>query len=186
MLETLASGRDPAGGAVSVIRMPIVVMGVSGSGKTSVGGLLASRLGMEFLDADQLHPPGNKRKMAAGMPLDDDDRQPWLARIADRLQAGALVVACSALKRSHRDRLRLDAADIRFVYLRGSTELLRQRIARRSHEFMPASLLDSQLQTLEPPQADERALTVDIGNSVQENVECALRWLEATSGDCAS
>jgi gluconokinase len=147
-------------------RAPIVVMGVSGSGKTTVGSALAARLGAPFVDADDLHPAANRAKMAAGVPLDDDDRWPWLRVVGEAIAAGvargeAPVVACSALRRAYRDVLREAAPGILFVHLAVSPAALAGRVAHRAHEFMPASLLGSQLATLEPLQPDELGLTVD-------------------------
>jgi carbohydrate kinase (thermoresistant glucokinase family) len=146
----------------------LVMMGVSGSGKSTVGGVLAGRLGWPLEEGDDLHPPENVAKMAAGHPLDDDDRGPWLERIrewiAEREAAGENgIVTCSALKRRYRDVLRDD--QVVFVHLTGSREQLLARLTARQGHFMPASLLDSQLADLEPPEADERALTVEIGPS---------------------
>jgi carbohydrate kinase (thermoresistant glucokinase family) len=146
----------------------LVMMGVSGSGKSTVGGVLAGRLGWPLEEGDDLHPPENVAKMAAGHPLDDDDRGPWLQRIrewiAEREAAGENgIVTCSALKRRYRDVLRDD--QVVFVHLAGSREQLLARLTARQGHFMPASLLDSQLADLEPPEADERALTVEIGPS---------------------
>lgn len=140
---------------------PVVVMGVSGSGKTTVGALLAEVLGVPFVDGDSLHPQGNVAKMAAGIPLDDDDRTPWLDAVGAVLARGSVVVACSALKRAYRDRLRVAAPNLELVFLDGSGELLAARMSHRPDHFMPALLLDSQLATLEPPAPDERPLTVD-------------------------
>lgn len=142
----------------------LVVMGVSGSGKSTVGARLAQRLGWDFAEGDDLHPAANVAKMAAGQPLTDADREPWLAAIAAwidaELQAGRRgVITCSALKRHYRDRLR--RADVRFVYLRVARAELERRLTRRPQHFMPASLLDSQLAALEPPAADEAAMTVE-------------------------
>ncbi|MGE5129531.1 MAG: gluconokinase [Sphingomonadaceae bacterium] len=143
--------------------MIVVVMGVAGVGKTTIGQLLANRLACEFLDADDFHPPANVAKMAAGTPLDDADRWPWLehlnALLRERAARGAsAVLACSALKNAYRERLCRDVARCRLVYLRADVRVLRARLAARTHRYMPASLLDSQLATLEPP-AD--ALEVD-------------------------
>jgi gluconokinase len=145
-----------------------VIMGVCGSGKSSIGAQLARELGIEFVEGDDLHPPDNARRMAAGIPLTDDDRHGWLIRVAARLReakrAGVgLVVSCSALKRSYRDLLRsVGEADVRFVYLRGSRALLAERMANRRGHFMPGSLLESQLSILEEPAPDERPLVCDI------------------------
>ena len=149
---------------------PVVVMGVSGSGKTSVGVSLAEAIGETFVDGDSLHPEANVAKMAAGIPLDDADRAPWLDAIGRVLAAGQVVVACSALKRAYRDRLRAAAPDLELVFLRGSRELLAGRVAHRPGHFMPASLLDSQLDTLEPPTPDEDQLTVDVARPLDEIV----------------
>lgn len=143
----------------------IVVMGVAGCGKSTVASLLADRLDWELLEGDALHPTRNVERMTAGIPLDDTDRAPWLAAIADRIRehraAGRpLVVACSALARRYRDMLRGEG--VIFAYLSGTRELLEQRIAARSGHFMKPGMLDSQLRTLEPPQPDEAAVTVDI------------------------
>ncbi|GAB3537450.1 gluconokinase, GntK/IdnK-type [Arthrobacter tecti] len=122
----------------------VVVMGVSGCGKSTVGTLLAQDLGVKFLDGDSLHPPSNVEKMAAGIPLDDVDRQPWLKEIGWRFAAAgekSLVIACSALKRSYRDLIRSRAAEAQFVHLHGTAELLAARMAARPGHFMPPSLL---------------------------------------------
>ena len=164
----------------------IVVMGVSGCGKSSVGAGLAQALGVEFVEGDLLHPPHNVALMAAGIPLGDADRAGWLASIGQRLgQAQAagqgLVVSCSALKRRYRDGLRAACPGLRFVYLHGPAALLRQRMAARAGHYMPASLLDSQLATLEPPAADEQALIFDIGPGSAEVVAAALAELQSQS-----
>jgi carbohydrate kinase (thermoresistant glucokinase family) len=150
----------------------IVVMGVSGSGKTTVGRELAQRLGWTFDEGDTLHPPENVAKMRAGHPLDDQDRAPWLAAIAalidkHRDHGEAAVVACSALKRRYRDVIIGDRPDVRLVYLEGSRTLLAGRLADRKGHFMPARLLDSQLATLEPPSSDEHAVTVAVDSPVE-------------------
>jgi gluconokinase len=145
-----------------------VMMGACGAGKTVIGTRLAAALDVAFVEGDELHPPDNVRKMAAGTPLTDDDRHGWLTAIAARLRdakrAGmGLVVSCSALKRRYRDLLRsLGAADVRFVYLAGDRALLAERMAQRRGHFMPPALLDSQLAILEEPAADERAWVCDI------------------------
>jgi carbohydrate kinase (thermoresistant glucokinase family) len=145
---------------------PVVVMGVSGSGKTTVGAALADALGLRFVDGDALHPEANVAKMAAGIPLDDADRAPWLDAIGAVLAAGPVVVACSALKRVYRDRLRAAAPPLQLVFLDGDRAVLAARMAARPGHFMPTSLLDSQLATLERPDADEHALTADIDEPV--------------------
>ena len=144
---------------------PVVVMGVSGSGKSTVGAALAQRLRLPFVDADTLHPPANIAKMAAGEPLDDDDRYPWLERVGGWLAGhrDGGVVSCSALKRKYRDQLRAHCPRVEFVYLSGSPELIGGRLAARSGHFMPAALLRSQFDALEPLGADEAGVTVDAG-----------------------
>ena len=149
--------------------MIVVVMGVSGCGKTTVGNLLASRLGYPFLDADEFHPPENVAKMAAGTPLSDSDRWPWLEKLNGKLiENRSAVLACSALKESYRAALSRGLPDCRFVHLRGSIELIRARLQDRRHRYMPASLLESQFATLEPPAG---ALTVDIAQPPARCVE---------------
>ncbi len=151
----------------------IIVMGVSSSGKSAVGAALARRLHVPFQDGDGFHPPANKEKMRAGIPLTDEDRWPWLESLAVALHQaadikGVAVGACSALKRSYRDFLTQKAGEpILFVYLDGSQEVIAARIAKRHHEFMPASLLDSQFATLEVPTADENVLAVSIEDPVE-------------------
>jgi gluconokinase len=162
---------------------PVVVMGVSGSGKSTVGAALALRLNATFLEGDEFHPPANVARMAAGIALTDDDRQGWLQTLSARLGTAqrehrAVVLSCSALKRSYRDTLRQQASDLALVYLAGTPELLAQRMAGRSGHYMPPSLLASQLATLEPPQADEHALTLDIAREPLSLVQDALAWLE--------
>ena len=152
------------------ITRPVVVMGVSGSGKTTAGEALAAALGVPFEDGDALHPAANVAKMAAGIPLDDADRAPWLDAIGAVLAAGPVVVACSALKRAYRDRLRVAAPDLELVYLEVDRVTLLDRMTHRTH-FMPPSLLDSQLATLEAPTAEERALVVNGALPLVELVE---------------
>ena len=160
----------------------IVVMGVSGCGKTSVAEGLAASLGYSFLEGDRLHPPQNVAKMAGGVPLTDEDRQSWLdavgARIAASIAEGrAVVAACSALKRIYRDRLRSFDADLRFLSLAVEPAEAKRRVAARSGHFMPASLVDSQFAALEPPQPDEAATTVDAIAPVAEIVSGARALL---------
>lgn len=141
----------------------LVVMGVSGSGKSTVGELLATSLGVPYADADELHSQANVQKMATGHPLTDTDRWPWLQRVGEELhaaQATGMVMACSALKRSYRDLLLATAPRAKFVFLDGSRTVLEQRLDGRHAHFMPARLLDSQLDTLEPLAADEPGVTV--------------------------
>lgn len=143
----------------------IVVMGVSGAGKTTVGQLVAERLGVPFVDGDTLHPPANVAKMASGIPLTDDDRAPWLRTIGETLAGSGpdgVVVACSALKRTYRDLIRSEAPDAVFAELDGDRDLLAARMAARPGHFMPVSLLDSQLATLQPLQPDETGMRLDV------------------------
>lgn len=151
-------------------------MGVSGSGKTTVGERLAAALGLRFVDGDSLHPAANVEKMHAGIPLTDDDRWPWLDAVGAVLAQGDVVVACSALRRAYRDRLRA-RAPFALVYLRGDRTLLAGRIGHREGHFMPASLLDSQLATLEEPSADEHAITLDVAATPEQLVEAARKAL---------
>ena len=143
-------------------------MGVCGSGKSLIGGLLGRALGIEFVEGDTYHSTENVALMSAGIPLTDEDRQAWLAAIARVLETAragpGLVVSCSALKRSYRDVLRAGSVDVQFVYLGGTRAQLEQRLAARRGHFMPLSLLDSQLATLEPPSADEHAWVCDIAD----------------------
>jgi len=162
----------------------ILVMGVSGAGKTTIASRLAERLGWAFLDADDLHPPANHAKMARGEPLDDQDRRPWLAAVSEWMQArqrdGApAVVACSALKRAYRDRLRRGVEDLAIVFIQAAPQLLAERLARRSGHFMPRSLLASQLAALEPPASDETVIVVQAGQTPDQIVEQVLEWVGA-------
>lgn len=162
---------------------PIVVMGVSAAGKTSVALELARLLDRVPVDADDLHPAANVAKMSAGVPLDDEDRRPWLAVVGARLaEADRPVVACSALKRTYRDQLRDAAPGTVFVHLDGAPELLQQRSASRIGHFMPASLLASQLDTLEPLETDEAGIRIDVTLSVAEIAHRALEWADARDG----
>lgn len=154
-------------------RRVIVVMGVSGTGKSTIGRALAEALGLPFLEGDDLHPEGNVAKMARGIPLTDADRAPWLDRIAAELDE-PVVVACSALKRAYRDRLRLAAPDLVLVYLHGDRQLLASRMSQRDGHFMPTTLLDSQLATLEEPGADEETIPVDVALRPDEIVELVI------------
>jgi gluconokinase len=149
--------------------MIVVVMGVSGCGKSTIGEMLADRLGYPFLDADEFHPPANVAKMAAGTPLTDADRRPWLELLNGKLRGmDNAVLACSALKDSYRRVLTQGIADCRIVHLRGDKDLIRARLAERKHRYMPASLLDSQFAALEPPAS---ALAVDIAQPPARCVE---------------
>lgn len=177
-------GRDP-----QPARPPaVLVMGVSGAGKSSVGAGLALALGIDFVDGDDLHPPENIAKMTRGQPLTDEDRHPWLDRVAAVLAGGACgagrVVACSALRRQYRDRIRAGVPGVRFVFLDGHAELISRRQAARRGHFMPPGLLSSQFATLERPGADETdvipvAITTSVGAIVQE----ALQSLHAITSE---
>jgi gluconokinase len=156
----------------------LVIMGVSGCGKSSVGAGLAARLGLNYRDGDDLHPPENVAKMRAGMPLTDADRWPWLDRVGQVLLAEApVIVGCSALKRAYRDRIRTAAGGpVTFVHLAGSQEVIAARMALRQGHYMPLSLLDSQFAALEPPAAEE-AITVSIDQPLEALVADILRQL---------
>lgn len=157
----------------------VVVMGVTGAGKTTVGRALAARLGIPFFDADDFHPPANLKKMRAGDPLTDADRQPWLLALRSAIDDWLLaqkggVLACSALKQQYRETLEGPRGDVTFFYLNGPTSLLRSRLEAREGHFMPSSLLQSQLETLEPPR---NALFLDIQRSPEALVDLALGYL---------
>jgi gluconokinase len=152
-----------------------VVMGVSGSGKSLIGAALARALGIDFVEGDNYHPAENVERMSRGIPLTDDDRAGWLRALATRIReardAGTgLVMTCSALKRAYRDVLRAEAGELRFIYLRGPRALIADRLAGRRGHYMPASLLDSQLATLQEPSPDEGAWVCDIGKSPEDLV----------------
>ncbi|HEY1454070.1 MAG TPA: gluconokinase [Roseiarcus sp.] len=160
----------------------VVVMGVSGSGKTTVAELLAKQLGWQFVEGDRLHPPANVEKMRQGIPLTDADRVPWLDRIGEELKRWAAegrsgVLTCSALRRAYRDRIRLARPDVRFVYLKGSEALIKGRVGARHHEYMPASLLRSQFEALEEPAPDEPVITVDAVGSAEAEVAAVIAAL---------
>jgi gluconokinase len=163
-------------------RRLVVVMGVSGVGKTAVGRELARRLGVEYADADDLHPPANVEKMRSGTPLTDEDRLPWLRRVGqwlgEREQAGG-VASCSALRRAYREVVLEGAPTAYFLHLTADEEVLRERMSRREH-FMPPSLLASQLQTLEPLGPDEPGVEVDASQPVRAVVD---EFLARTGGD---
>lgn len=144
--------------------MKIVAMGVTGTGKSLIGARLADALDGAFTDGDDLHPPANVAKMAEGIALEDSDRWPWLDIVGQRLAAGTgpRVIACSALKRSYRDRIRRIAGPVLFLHLTGPRAVIADRMSKRTGHFMPVSLLDSQLATLEPPGPGERSITIDI------------------------
>ena len=156
-------------------------MGVSGCGKSTVGCRLAQALGVSYIEGDSLHPAKNVARMAAGIALTDADRQGWLQAVAQRLgeAPGGVVVSCSALKRSYRDLLRDAAPDARFVHLHGEPALLAARMQSRPGHYMPASLLQSQLDTLEPPGIDEAPIAVDIARPVAAIVAEICRQLQS-------
>ena len=153
--------------------MRFVLMGVSGCGKTTVGEMLATRCKVDFVDGDALHPEKNIRKMASGVPLDDDDRAPWLADVGRTLgkNDGPIVIGCSALKKKYRDWIRAEAeSPVHFLHLYANKDVLAKRVAERSDHFMPASLLDSQYAALEPLEPDELGTVIDIAMSFDQVV----------------
>lgn len=177
-------GNGPAAATAAGFR--VVVMGVSGSGKTTVGALVAAELGGDYVDGDALHPPVNIDKMSRGVPLEDDDRRPWLAEVGARLEQArrdgeTLVVGCSALKRSYRDVIRAGAPEVVFVHLHGSRDLLWDRMKVRPGHFMPVSLLDSQLATLELLGEQERGRVFDVSESPETLAAVATAWLRCSS-----
>jgi gluconokinase len=154
-----------------------VVMGVSGAGKTAIGEALATELGWRFMDADDYHPEANVAKMAAGQPLDDEDRWPWLDRLNTVLkEERQAVLACSALKERYRARLARGIGDVEWIYLKGDFNLIRSRLLQRQHRYMPGSLLESQFAALEPP---SRAITVDVSADVATCVAAIAERLRA-------
>ena len=186
--------RPPAHNQPIIAPMVVVVMGVSGSGKTTVAAMLAGRLGWAFQEGDDLHPRENVEKMKAGTPLTDADREPWLRRIAQKIDdwqehGSSGVVTCSALKRSYRDIIIGQRPNIRLVYLRGSLDLIRHRMAARHGHFMPTALLDSQFSTLEEPTSDENPIVIDVGQEplhlVQEIMQrLQTRKFDSRESDC--
>ena len=168
---------------MSTTPLRLIVMGVSGCGKSTMSAALGKRLGLDMVDGDDLHLPESVAKMRAGIALEDADRWPWLERIGDYLaqpHPQGRVVACSALKRVYRDRIRAQAGDVCFVFLDGDFELINQRMRQRPGHYMPAGLLDSQFRTLEKPQADETdVICLPITEPVQDMVAQALAALQA-------
>lgn len=156
----------------------IVVMGVQGIGKSTIGRMLAERLGIRFVDGDELHSPRNVELMASGTPLSDDDRGPWLRAVGETLAAhtasGGVVVACSALRREYRDLIREHDPLVYFVEPWGPIDLVRERVGSRTHEYMPPSLLQSQYDTLEPLAADERGIRVSVTAGPDEIVDAVV------------
>ena len=170
----------------------LIVMGVSGSGKTTIGEQLAAKIGWRYEDADIFHPASNVAKMSAGQPLTDEDRWPWLRAIADEIDRAVaagerVVIGCSALRRGYRDVLVHGRSDVRIVFLEGTQQLIGDRLAQRKGHFMPPGLLTSQFKTLEPPGADENPVTVSIDASVDEIVDDIARQLglNPAAGDAA-
>jgi gluconokinase len=153
----------------------VVLMGVSGAGKTTIGELLARRLGWRFIEGDEYHPKENVAKMAAGIPLEDGDRWPWLDALNERLRRERdAIVTCSALKEAYRQRLLKGIADARIVHLHAPKKVIAERVAKRKHKYMPASLLDSQFATLEPPTA---AIDIDVSGDPDDNVDAIVKAL---------
>ena len=168
--------------AASTSPCALILMGVSGSGKTTIGEKLAARMSWRYEDADTFHPPSNVAKMSAGQPLTDEDRWPWLKAIAAEIDRACtagerLVIGCSALRRIYRDVLVHGRDDVRFIYLDGTQALIADRIGQRKGHFMPPGLLTSQFQTLEPPTPDERAMTVSIDAQVEVIVDRIISQL---------
>ncbi len=168
----------------------IVVMGVSGSGKTTVADLLAKRLGWTFVEGDRLHPPANVEKMRQEIPLTDADREPWLDRIGEELTAWRRhglsgILTCSALKRAYRDHIRAARPDVRFVYLKGSEAMIGARIGARHHEYMPSSLLRSQFETLEEPAPNEGVVAIEASESTDAEIAEIVASLDLAEGEQA-
>jgi gluconokinase len=168
------------------VDLPIVVMGVSGSGKSTIAKILADRTGSVFLDADDLHTPDNISRMTAGTALGDELRLPWLHSVGKVIreqidEGNQVVVACSALKQSYRDLLRSYSPDLYFIFLDGSREVIQSRVEARNHRFMPMSLLDSQFESLEPLTSEESGISVDIVETPKAIVEEIVNVLDASS-----
>ena len=182
---------SPGLALTSIGPVVVVVMGVSGSGKTTVSALLAAALGCQFQEGDDLHPADNVERMKSGTPLTDADRLPWLHKIAEEIDGWRArhesgVLTCSALKRSYRDIVIDGRSDVTLVYLRGSYDLIRRRMAERDGHFMPVALLDSQFATLQEPTPDEHPIIVDVGNRPAEIASEILRQLEERYGNASS
>jgi len=192
MASTMQSDRLPqrvwSAALAHTITKPVIaaVMGVSGSGKTTVSVLLAAALGCQFQEGDDLHPPENVEKMHGGTPLTDADRLPWLRKIAEeidgwRARGESGVLTCSALKRSYREIIIGNRRDVTLVYLKGSYDLIRRHMAARHEHFMPVGLLDSQFASLQEPAPDEHPITVDVGGRPAEIVGEIVRQMEHRS-----
>lgn len=173
---------------IETARPLVVVMGVAGCGKSTIGAGIAERLGVAFMDGDDLHPLENVTKMSAGIPLTDADRWPWLRDVGRALNdhhPGGLVVACSALRRVYRTTILREAPDAIFVHLQGSASLIGARLARRDAHFMPLALLQSQFETLEPLADDEPGFTVGIGEGPDDIVDMAVRGIAQRQAQAA-
>jgi gluconokinase len=159
----------------------VVIMGVAGCGKTTVGERLAEATGFAFVDGDRLHPRANIDKMSSGQPLTDEDRWPWLTAVGETLAQSdrSIIIGCSALRRAYRDRIRSHAGGpVTFVYLAGTRELIGRRMQDRKGHFMPASLLDSQFAALEPPSPAENAIVIDVARQIDENIGLLARTFQ--------
>lgn len=188
--QTERQARATAAAHPALAYPPMIVMGVQGTGKTTIGSALGERLGVTFIDSDDLHPPANKVKMAAGTPLEDEDRVPWLKIVGATIAANAAegrttIVACSALKRWYRELLRSSVPELQFIHLAGQRDLVASRLATRQHEFMPTTLLDSQFEVLEPLAPWEAGVVVPVAGTPAEIVDVAAEYLArpAPSGD---
>ncbi len=163
--------------------MHIIVMGVSGSGKSTVGEKLASALNLPFLEGDSLHPKANVDKMASGIPLQDEDRWPWLDKIGERLATAenGIIVSCSSLKKSYRDRLRnASRGPLLFVFLDGNFDVLYEHMGHRTGHFMPVAMLESQLATLESPVGEPLVFRADVADPIEKIVAASLNWVQVT------
>ena len=188
--QTERQARATAAAHPALAYPPMIVMGVQGTGKTTIGSALGERLSVTFIDSDDLHPPANKVKMAAGTPLEDEDRVPWLKIVGATIAANAAegrttIVACSALKRWYRELLRSSVPELQFIHLAGQRDLVASRLATRQHEFMPTTLLDSQFEVLEPLAPWEAGVVVPVAGTPAEIVDVVAEYLArpAPSGD---